>query len=145
MFNLLIFLAFLGREQPPSGGCVLKPSFTLFFNNLHLAAAFGRLCVETPEPVGANNRRYAAAFGRLCVETSAAPPISALNSAAAFGRLCVETLNSFRAWINDWQPPSGGCVLKQLVITDGNHRCRAAAFGRLCVETCAWCDRIDPV
>ena len=24
MFNTLILLAFLGREQPPSGGCVLK-------------------------------------------------------------------------------------------------------------------------
>ena len=58
-----------------------------------LAAAFGRLCVET-------RRQYwrqvlllrAAAFGRLCVETSRMILSSAVSKAAAFGRLCVETI-----------------------------------------------------
>ena len=33
------------------------------------------------------------------------------------------------------QPPSGGCVLKQLTASDGGAYSDAAAFGRLCVET----------
>ena len=34
-----------------------------------VAAAFGRLCVETAELVDCGIRAVAAAFGRLCVET----------------------------------------------------------------------------
>ena len=33
------------------------------------------------------------------------------------------------------QPPSGGCVLKRLLLLDLYNRIQAAAFGRLCVET----------
>ena len=33
------------------------------------------------------------------------------------------------------QPPSGGCVLKQITITFGKDSNGAAAFRRLCVET----------
>ena len=69
MFNLLIFLAFLGREQPPSGGCVLKHGTTNEEMIEQQAAAFGRLCVETGKPGGGKTYEAAAAFGRLCVET----------------------------------------------------------------------------
>ena len=80
-------------QQPPSGGCVLKPSEEIARNLLINAAAFGRLCVETSllmaeaviipvqppsggcvlKPVDAlitNFHLPAAAFGRLCVETT---------------------------------------------------------------------------
>ena len=33
--------------QPPSGGCVLKRSFYIYCHNKRLPAAFRRLCVET--------------------------------------------------------------------------------------------------
>ena len=99
--------------QPPSGGCVLKPNIMAFRNQQFVAAAFGRLCVETKYALESHAGGVAAAFGRLCVET----PYAALQlrpfAAAAFGRLCVET-----PLITTWQ------------------RCPvAAAFGRLCVET----------
>ena len=77
------------------------------------AAAFGRLCVETPSAIGNNNDGSAAAFGRLCVETQIMIYVLSLKLAAAFGRLCVETTP---------------CIFKISEIT-------AAAFGRLCVET----------
>ena len=58
-----------------------------------MAAAFGRLCVETEwfEPSMAN-MVGAAAFGRLCVETIGAKMAIYDRDAAAFGRLCVETV-----------------------------------------------------
>ena len=72
----------------------------------------------------------AAAFGRLCVETISPGFFVMSGMAAAFGRLCVET----RVWLNVnklfKQPPSGGCVLKQVVelgrSMDGCSRLRAA-------------------
>ena len=54
----------------------------------------------------------AAAFGRLCVETPAMLLYAHSKGAAAFGRLCVETLINDRAKVGRGQPPSGGCVLK---------------------------------
>ena len=70
MFNTLIFLAFLCREQPPSGGCVLKLDGLSNGIEEEIAAAFGRLCVETLITVATLHPIIAAAFGRLCVETS---------------------------------------------------------------------------
>ena len=101
--------------QPPSGGCVLKPQSDRGMMKKAEAAAFGRLCVETPRlpKVSNNATNKAAAFGRLCVETSTVGVFSTLNNAAAFGRLCVETSIWWQGWA--WQ--------------------KAAAFGRLCVET----------
>ncbi len=58
--------------QPPSGGCVLKHSLPVSFFKDFLAAAFGRLCVETRNPDVAWVQSWAAAFGRLCVETELA-------------------------------------------------------------------------
>ena len=54
----------------------------------------------------------AAAFGRLCVETILSSGIPLTKSAAAFGRLCVETDMHIWAINIIVQPPSGGCVLK---------------------------------
>ena len=80
------------------------------------AAAFGRLCVETPElevfidawvqpPSGGCVLKleltnfdwwaWAAAFGRLCVETQNRSHKTHYPAAAAFGRLCVETRQTY--------------------------------------------------
>ena len=79
--------------QPPSGGCVLKPQIVESDYIIKQAAAFGRLCVET----------------LFCKK----PPTP--NVAAAFGRLCVETAISENILASGKQPPSGGCVLKQII------------------------------
>ena len=61
-----------------------------------MAAAFGRLCVETLSLIAKTQNGTAAAFGRLCVETAAfGTDIAVLRKAAAFGRLCVETGQTF--------------------------------------------------
>ena len=79
-----------------------------------MAAAFGRLCVETirlrmlskigrqPLSCGCVLKRYvtrfagwratAAAFVRLCVETNLTQKATQATSAATFGWLCVETV-----------------------------------------------------
>ena len=60
---------FVGKPQPPSGGCVLKQHICVHKNHVVQPAAFRRLCVET---VSGNPCRCAAlpaAFRRLCVET----------------------------------------------------------------------------
>ena len=128
--------------QPPSGGCVLKP-WVSHLNILGMAAAaFGRLCVETVLNVNwVILMWWAAAFGRLCVETIIGESLPlivfgsrlraavcwnvnllffcvALPTAAAFGRLCVETVPCIFTWKNSVQPPSGGCVLKQITGKD---------------------------
>ena len=100
-------------EQPPSGGCVLKQLSIPLIRNIVLAAAFGRLCVETGVMFSYSRASSAAAFGRLCVETS--------------DILWVESSIE--------QPPSGGCVLKLLPLHGMKPMLCAAAFGRLCVET----------
>ncbi len=80
-----------GFRQPPSGGCVLKLLKAKVRLIRQLAAAFGRLCVETVWLSTCNLASCAAAFGRLCVETLPHFVIALNNVAAAFGRLCVET------------------------------------------------------
>ena len=55
---------------------------------------------------------------------------------AAFGRLCVETgAYTVQVAVPNGQPPSGGCVLKQVTAPNGGRFVEPAAFGRLCVET----------
>ena len=60
---------FIKLTQPPSGGCVLKQLRHSHSNKTQLAAAFGRLCVETGGRLLLPTFTKAAAFGRLCVET----------------------------------------------------------------------------
>ena len=58
-------------NQPPSGGCVLKPSDQALQRRGYDPAAFGRLCVETMGLKKVSDKSLPAAFGRLCVETTA--------------------------------------------------------------------------
>ena len=55
----------------------------------------------------------AAAFGRLCVETDVTVTVKPQQQSAAFGRLCVETILGLNPANDTNQPPSGGCVLKR--------------------------------
>ena len=71
---------------------MLKPPVSVKAENT-LAAAFGRLCVETVLEYARNVAKAAAAFGRLCVETRLSRNTMLHKQAAAFGRLCVETLS----------------------------------------------------
>ena len=79
-----------------------------------------------------------AAFGRLCVETDIRAVMMDRVEPAAFGRLCVETILDAGEISDDYQPPSGGCVLKPLCCYRYKCTTKPAAFGRLCVETCRW-------
>ena len=67
--NCLIFKEFSSREQPPSGGCVLKP---LRVGGLHF-------------------QRGQPPSGGCVLKHVSNDDVSALMRAAAFGRLCVET------------------------------------------------------
>ena len=78
-------------NQPPSGGCVLKPLYIQGFTEIVTPAAFGRLCVETGLLSVWVRDCTPAAFGRLCVETNQRDTVRKLIAPAAFGRLCVET------------------------------------------------------
>ena len=99
--------------QPPSGGCVLKLATCSPCRRQRIAAAFGRLCVETQ-------------LKTLGVEFGEQPP-----SGGCVLKPALEDLET--AWLS--QPPSGDCVLKQLYRLIEQFVCLAAAFGRLCVET----------
>ena len=121
-------------HQPPSGGCVLKHSGRYALEYLR-AAAFRRLCVET-RLLGFGQLGFGpAAFRRLCVETRLLGFGQLGFGPAAFRRLCVETLSPIRPQAVSWQPPSGGCVLKQNGLDSVSPTYGTAAFRRLCVET----------
>ena len=87
---------------------MLKLSQNEWFYSIYLAAAFGRLCVETFTHDDSVSDEQPAAFGRLCVET-------------------LVMVFHLKYWV---QPPSGGCVLKlrkvRMVLTCTTSRLRAA-------------------
>ena len=82
------------------------------------------------------NNTMAAAFGRLCVETIESTVILILSIRQPPSGGCVLKL-IYQIWRLKvvQQPPSGGCVLKQGSVTFNALMELAAAFGRLCVET----------
>ena len=69
MVHLLILLAFLGREQPPPRGCVLKLICSPTEITASGAAASAWLCVETCHNLDRFVPECAAASAWLCVET----------------------------------------------------------------------------
>ena len=115
MFNALILLAFLCREQPPSGGCVLK--------------------LDAKNFDGGNAKQPPS--GGCVLKLHNLPSLCSGENAATFGWLCVETSQSIAVAVKRCsQPPSGGCVLKRQMITPTAVSLNAATFGWLCVETC---------
>ena len=77
--------------QPPSGGCVLKLRLSPFCIRRAIPAAFRRLCVETMPFTSSSTIFVPAAFRRLCVETILMAIFLIRFVPAAFRRLCVET------------------------------------------------------
>ena len=77
----------------------------------------------------------AAAFGRLCVETL----MNRFHSNAPWqppsGGCVLKHLTRLNPPPMQSQPPSGGCVLKLAFLCEILESLNAAAFGRLCVET----------
>ena len=98
-------------RQPPSGGCVLKPSLPTDRQGIEYQPPSGG-CVLKPSFWQILHSLPSAAFGRLCVETGSGDPMVSYQETAAFGRLCVETISPISINHNNAQPPSGGCVLK---------------------------------
>ena len=135
MFNTLIFLTFLGREQPPSGGCVLK--LWGFSNDRReaVAATFGWLCVETYicpfifAKIG-SHLRVAVCWNAICLRPPTHRKCSHLRVAVCWNSVSTRPptyakrgshLRVAVCWNmsieTEWhkiltQPPSGGCVLK---------------------------------
>ena len=70
MFNLLIFLAFLCGEQPPSGGCVLKHVFEGFEKCEDWQPPSGGCVLKQQQLSNFVKTETAATFGWLCVETN---------------------------------------------------------------------------
>ena len=79
-------------RQPPSGGCVLKPTINHGTDRNRKAATFGWLCVETTALT---------AYSKMCQQPPSGGCVLKLlnhrkqvksDGAATFGWLCVETL-----------------------------------------------------
>ena len=91
--------------QPPSGGCVLKQQAAAFVTVAALPAAFRRLCVETERP------------GIATARIRPQPPSGG----------CVLKHTSFRIiFAIVPQPPSGGCVLKLHIFHPLNKKIKAS-------------------
>ena len=144
-------------DQPPSGGCVLKPFLGRLYVKLPKPAAFRRLCVETSFSSCAFKSRFPAAFRRLCVETWVAshdfgdvnqPPSGGcvlkrysrntenqLDTQPPSGGCVLKRIMYYFVQFIKFQPPSGGCVLKHYLPLKDKPTDDPAAFRRLCVET----------
>ena len=76
-----------------------------------------------------------AAFGRLCVETAYMPTNPTTTPQPPSGGCVLKQLRFHLLLVGFAQPPSGGCVLKPCLLPCVFRRRFPAAFGRLCVET----------
>ena len=65
----MVLVLYIGDNQPPLGGCVLKLQQKRKQAAISEPAAFRRLCVETHYVNIINFFLFPAAFRRLCVET----------------------------------------------------------------------------
>ena len=99
------------------------------------AAAFGRLCVETPTELVSSKGLLQPPSGG-CVLKLTYPDMTALwFEQPPSGGCVLKHLINFLYYHDCQQPPSGGCVLKPCGGYHGLYIEMAAAFGRLCVET----------
>ena len=80
--------------QPPSGGCVLKHTYITQGIIKALAAAFGRLCVETESELVTSSESEQQPSGGCVLKLMLANLSLGQSQAAAFGRLCVETTSN---------------------------------------------------
>ena len=102
------------KNQPPSGGCVLKHDVGNTTNLSIQSAAFGRLCVETKHPA-----KFRAIFG--CQPPSGGCVLKQLVCCNPVFQACqppsggcvLKRIARAARQLADAQPPSGGCVLKR--------------------------------
>ena len=98
--------------QPPSGGCVLKPTDSPKVAELMDPAAFGRLCVETAVPLLSRLYPVQPPSGG-CVLKQLHHPFNQFVKCQPPSGGCVLKQSPFKTPLNRHvQPPSGGCVLK---------------------------------
>ena len=101
-------------NQPPLGGCVLKPMRGSHFAKAAIQPPLGG-CVLKLSPLGRMSRRI-----------RRQPPLGGCVLKRQFAAFVTDMLN---------QPPLGGCVLKLITADQNRRRVTPAAFRRLCVET----------
>ena len=121
------------------------------------AAAFGRLCVETPhvapciahqrqppsggcvlkhnKPDNYNGGKEQPPSGGCVLKLDVSKPLSSSHAQPPSGGCVLKRFLPPPPISYAPQPPSGGCVLKRLINVLLPTRRQAAAFGRLCVET----------
>ena len=122
--------------QPPSGGCVLKPSLRFCVSESCDAAAFGRLCVETYQFFNIVNLLKQPPSGGCVLKHINVLHVTANELQPPSGGCVLKPSRSSLKRKMERQPPSGGCVLKRPKDGDKKDISQAAAFGWLCVETC---------
>ena len=89
-----------------------------------------------PESAHKNNALTpAATFGWLCVETSPSFSVGYILSQPPSGGCVLKQQIISKSITRNLQPPSGGCVLKHIKPKPHNVAAFAATFGWLCVET----------
>ena len=122
MFNTLIFLAFLCREQPPSGGCVLKLLSLACCCQSIMQPPSGGCVLKQWVNRAEFNQQNAATFGWLCVETM------------RFYEILLKLLGSHLRVAVCWN-------IKHV----DSYICarKAATFGWLCVETQEYADKMN--
>ena len=123
------------KNQPPSGGCVLKPLNGNFWVMPNPQPPSGGCVLKHPDNPTSPPDRRPAAFRRLCVETKHETKKDAAQSQPPSGGCVLKQTNRARRNEPDNQPPSGGCVLKQFRHHNFPKKRPPAAFRRLCVET----------
>ena len=122
--------------QPPSGGCVLKQTLRPPSRLGLLAAAFGRLCVETflkALPLLYSN--WQPPSGGCVLKQNGKPKGIGDKMQPPSGGCVLKQIRALDLDNPRKQPPSGGCVLKLCSTIVPIILISAAAFGRLCVET----------
>ena len=82
----------MGKIQPPSGGCVLKPYLRKSRDPLHSQPPSGGCVLKLPNLGGTNSFRIQPPSGGCVLKLAPATNDLANVQPAAFGRLCVETL-----------------------------------------------------
>ena len=121
--------------QPPSGGCVLKLLIVKTHILYKVAAAFGRLCVETGMQILSALAKWQPPSGGCVLKLDNDLFFLFIVGQPPSGGCVLKLDNDVFFLFIVGQPPSGGCVLKHYNTVNQIELKLAAAFGRLCVET----------
>ncbi|EET43547.1 hypothetical protein NEISICOT_02635 [Neisseria sicca ATCC 29256] len=98
--------------QPPSGGCVLKPLRERKTHLEPLQPPSGGCVLKPEKAINLELKPFQPPSGGCVLKPEQPKPHLSEDDPAAFGRLCVETVDFGILGRYLTQPPSGGCVLK---------------------------------